>query len=109
MISFTIGWFDLLAVQELSPAPQFKSIDSLVLSLLYGPSLTFLHDLYGPILTSEHNYWKHNSFVYIDFVGKLLSLFLNTLFVTAFLPRSKHLLILWLLLLFEVTFQNPGK
>ena len=75
MISFTIGWFDLLAVQELSPAPQFKSIDSLLLSLLYGPTLTFLHDLYGPILTSECNYWKNNSFDYMDFVGKLLSLF----------------------------------
>ena len=32
------------------------------------------------------------------FVGKVMSLLFNTLsrFVTAFLPRSKHLLILWL-------------
>ena len=32
------------------------------------------------------------------FVGKLMSLFLNTLsrFVIAFLPRNKHLLISWL-------------
>ena len=28
-------WFDLLAVQESSPAPQFKSISSLALRLLY--------------------------------------------------------------------------
>ena len=38
LISFRIGWFDLFAVQGtlkcLSPAPQFKSINSLVLSLL---------------------------------------------------------------------------
>ena len=30
--------------EESSPAPQFKSISSLVLSLLYGPTLTFVHD-----------------------------------------------------------------
>ena len=39
MISFRIDWFDLLAVprdsQGSSPAPQFKSFNSLVLSLLY--------------------------------------------------------------------------
>ena len=37
--------------QESSPTPQFKSINSLVLSFLY--SLTF---------TSIHDYWKHHSF-----------------------------------------------
>ena len=30
--------------QESSPAPQFKSINSLALSFLYGPTLTSLHD-----------------------------------------------------------------
>ena len=30
--------------QESSPAPQVKSNSSLVLSLLYGPTLTFVHD-----------------------------------------------------------------
>ena len=41
LISFRIDWFDLLAVQgtqEYSAAPQFKSINSSVLSLLYGPT-----------------------------------------------------------------------
>ena len=37
--------------QESSPTPQFKSINSLVLSLLYGPTLT-----------SIHAYWKNQSF-----------------------------------------------
>ena len=37
--------------QESSPTPQFKSINSLVLSFLYGP-----------ILTSIHDYWKNHSF-----------------------------------------------
>ena len=43
LISFRIDWFDLLAVQgtlKSSPASQFKNINSLVLSLLYGPTLT---------------------------------------------------------------------
>ena len=43
LISFRIDWFDLFAVQgtlESSPAPQFESINSLVLSLFYGPTLT---------------------------------------------------------------------
>ena len=37
--------------QESSPAPLFKSINSLALSLLYGPNLISLHD-----------YWKNHSF-----------------------------------------------
>ena len=48
LISFQNDWFDLLAVQgtlqESSPAPQFKSINSLVLSFLYSPSLISIHD-----------------------------------------------------------------
>ena len=44
LISFRIDWFDLLAVQESSPTPQFKNINSLVLSFLYSPTLTNIHD-----------------------------------------------------------------
>ena len=36
--------------QESSPTPQFKSTDSLVLRFLYGPTLTSIHD-----------YWKNHS------------------------------------------------
>ena len=39
LISFRIDWLDLLAVQEHPPAPQFKSISSSALGLLYGPTL----------------------------------------------------------------------
>ena len=42
-ISFRIDWFDLLAVQETlksPPPPQFRGINSSVLSLFYGPILT---------------------------------------------------------------------
>ena len=49
LIYFRGDWFDLLEIQgtlESSPTPQFKSINSLVLSLLYGPTLTSIHDFW---------------------------------------------------------------
>ena len=47
------GWTSLLSKdsQESSPTPQFKGINSLVLSFLYSPNLTSIHD-----------YWKNHSF-----------------------------------------------
>ena len=54
LISFRIDWFDLLAVQgtlKSPPALQFKSINSLALSLLYDLTVIFIHD-----------YWKNHSF-----------------------------------------------
>ena len=82
LISFRIDWFDLLAVQVSSPAPQFKSTNSSELSLPYGPTLISIHD-----------YWEDHSFV-----SKLISLLFNILsrFVIAFFPRNKRLLISWL-------------
>ena len=87
-LSFRIDWFDLLAVQgaldKYSPAPQFKSINSSTLSLLYGSTLT-----------SIHASWENHSFDGITTsVSKVMLLLLNTLFrfVIAFLPKSKHLL-----------------
>ena len=49
--------------------------------------------LYGPTLTSVHDYWENDSLV-----GKEMSLFFNMLssLVIAFLLRSKRLLISWL-------------
>ena len=47
LISLRMDWLDLLAVQgtlKSSPTPQFKSINSLALSLLYGPIFTSIHD-----------------------------------------------------------------
>ena len=41
--------------QEFSPAPQLESINSLALYLLYGPALTSVHD-----------YWKDHSLDYMD-------------------------------------------
>ena len=58
LISFRIDDFDLCSprdFQESSPTPQFKSVSSSVLSLLYGPTLTSIQD-----------YWKNHSFDYRD-------------------------------------------
>ena len=48
LISFRIDWFDLLDVQgtlkSLLQHHSSKSINSLALSLLYGPTLTSVHD-----------------------------------------------------------------
>ena len=54
LISFRMDWLDLLAIQRTlksSPIQQFKSINSLVLSFLYRPPLTSIHDQ-----------WKNHSF-----------------------------------------------
>ena len=53
LISFRMDWSPCSPrdSQESSPIPQFKSISSLVLSFLYSPTLTSIHD-----------YWKNHSF-----------------------------------------------
>ena len=63
-----------------------QCINSSVLSFLYDPTLTSIHD-----------HWKKLSFDEMDFVGKVMSLLLNMLsrLVITFLPRSKRLLISW--------------
>ena len=55
---------------ESSPAPQFKSINSLMLSLLYGPTLTSIHDS-----------WKNQTLIIRTSVSKVMSLLFNTLFM----------------------------
>ena len=54
--------------------------------------------LYSPILTSIHDHWKKIIDFRQTYVGKVISLLFNMLsrLVIAFLPRSKCLLILWL-------------
>ena len=87
LISFRMDWLDLLAVQgtlkSLLPTPQFKSINSSVLSLY--------SQLSHPYMTTG----KTIALIRRTFVGKVMSLLLNRLsrLVITFLPRSKHLLI----------------
>ena len=75
------GWISFLfkRLSRFSPAPQFESINSSVLSFLYDPTLT-------PILI----YWKNHSFDYSGLCLQSMSLLFNTLsrFLIAFLPRS---------------------
>ena len=90
LISFRMDWLDLLAVQrslKSSPTPQFKNINSSVLSFLYSQTLTSIHD-----------YWKNMALTRWTFVGKVMFLLYNMLsrLVNTFLPRSKSLLISWL-------------
>ena len=51
------GWISLQSkrLSRVSPTPKFKTINSFVLSLLYGPTLTSIHD-----------YWKSHSFDSVD-------------------------------------------
>ena len=82
------GWFPLgltgcisLLSKELSMgAPQFESMNSSVLSLLYGSTLTSVCD-----------YWKNHSSDYPDFFFKVTSLLFNTLsgFVIVCLPKEQ--------------------
>ena len=51
LISFRMDWLDLLAVQRtLQSLLQFESTNSSVLSLLYGSTLTSIHDYWKPWL-----------------------------------------------------------
>ena len=85
---FPLGWTGWIFCsprdsQESSPTPQFENISSLVLSLLYGPTLTSIHDTGKTIALAI---WT--------FVGKVMSLLFNMLsrFIIALFSRNRHLL-----------------
>ena len=60
---------------------------------LQSKGLSRVNFLYGPTLTSIHDYWKTIALTRQNFVGKVMSLLLNMLsrVVITFLPRSKDL------------------
>ena len=91
LIFFRMDWFDFIAVQgTLKSLLQHHSSKE---SVLWG-SLFFIVQLLHPYMTTGKtialNRWA--------FVGKVMSLFFNTLsrLVITFLPRGKYLLISWL-------------
>ena len=91
LISFRIDWFDLLAVQgTLKSFLQHHSLKAPILQL----SAFFMVQLSHPYMTTR----KTRALMRRTSVSKLMSLSFNKLskFVTAFIPRSKHLLISWL-------------
>ena len=89
LISFRMDWLDLLAVQgtlKNSPEPQFKSINSSVLTFLYSPNL-------HPDMTTG----KTIALTRWTFVDKVMSLLFNMLsmLVITFFSKEQHLLISW--------------
>ena len=73
------GFISLLSkgLSRVFSTSHFENINSLMPSLLYGPTLTSICD-----------YWKNHSFGYTDLVNKVMSLFFNTLF--RFAIESRH-------------------
>ena len=91
LIYFRIDWFDLLAVQgTLKSLLQHRSSKA---SILWR-SAFFIVQLLHPYMTTG----KTIALTIWTFLGKVMSLHFNMLsrFIIAFIPRSKHLLILWL-------------
>ena len=85
-----MDWFDLLAVQgTLKSLLQHHNSKASILwhSAFFMVQLSHLYMTTGQIL----------ALIIWTFVSKMMSLFFNMLsmFVIAFLPRSKHLLISW--------------
>ena len=91
LISFSIDWFDLLAVQ--GTLKSLLQCHSLKASTLL-PSAFFVAQRSYPYMTTG----KTIALTIQTFVSKVMSLLFNILsrLVIAFLPRSKYLLILWL-------------
>ena len=90
-ISFRIDWFDLLAVQgTLKGLLQYHNSKA---SILWHLAF-FMVQLSHPYTITG----KTIALTIQTFVSKVMSLLFSMLsrFVTAFLPRSKHLLISWL-------------
>ena len=101
LISFTIDWLDLLAVQgTLKSLLQHHSSKASVLQ----HSAFFIVQLSHPYMTTG----KTIDLTIKTFVGNVMSLLFNMLsrLVIAFLPRNKHLLILRLQLLSELILEN---
>ena len=88
LISFTIDWFDLFAVQE--------TLKSLLQNHNSKASILWCSAFF--MVQLSHQYMTTGKTIALTirtFVGKVMSLLFNTLsrFVIAFFPRSKHLLI----------------
>ena len=102
LISFRVDWLDLFAVQGTLKSPlQHHSIKA---SILWH-SAFFIVQLSHPYMTTG----KTIALTRRTFVGKVASLLFNMLsrLVIAFLPRSKHLFILWLQLPSAVIWDPP--
>ena len=91
---FPLGLIGLISFQFKGLSRVFSNTTiqkhhSSVLTLPYGPTLTFIHEYKSPGKTITLTVWT--------FVDKVMSLLFNMLsrFVIAFFPRRKRLLISW--------------
>ena len=126
--SFPISWLHISGGQSIRPSASLPilpmSIQGWVLlgltglilqskglSRVFSSTTIQRHQYFGTqpffivqLSTSIHDYWKIITLNIRTFIGKMMSLLLNRLskFVIAFLPRSKHLLMSWLLSLSRV-------
>ena len=104
LISFRMDWLDLLAVQgALKSLLQHHSSKASILRR----SAFFIVQISHPYVTTG----KTITLTGWTFVGKVMSLLFNMLsrLVITFLPRSKHLLILWLKSPSAVILESPPK
>jgi len=89
---FPLGLTDLISLQSKGLSKVFSNT-TVQKHQFFGTQPS-----YGLTLTSIHDYRKTIALTIQTFVRKVIFLLFNMLsrFVIAFLPRSKHLLILWL-------------
>ena len=104
LISYRMDWLDLLAVQG-----TLKSL----LQHHSSKASIFQHSVFF-IVQLSHTYMTTGETIALTrqtFVGKVMSLLFNTLsrLLITFLPRSKHLLILWLQSPSEVILEPKNK
>ena len=88
---FPLGWTGCISLQSKGLSRVFSNI-TVQKHQFFGGHLSL------STLTSIHDYGKNHSFDWMDLCQQIMSLLFNMLsrLVTAFLPRSKHLLISWL-------------
>ena len=90
LISFSMDWLDLLAVQGTLKSLQHHSSKASILwcSAFFTVQLSYPYMITGKTIALTRR----------TFVGKVISLLFNMLsrLVITFFPRSKHLLISWL-------------
>ena len=97
---FPLGWTGWISLQS-------KGLSRVFFNTTVQFSSSVLSVLYSPTLTSIHDYWKNHSFDQVDLNWQVTSLLFNLLsrLVIGFLPRSKCLLISWLQLPSAVTLE----
>ena len=86
---FPLGLTDLISLQS-------RGLSRVFSSTFESISFSVRHLLYGPTLTSIHDYWKNHNFNYMNLYQQSNADITLCRYVIVFLPRNKRLLISWL-------------